>query len=81
MVDLRKRKQELEEQRDELAERLRRINMDYRRGLDKDAEEQATELQNAEVLQEIARVTSEELGKIESAIQRIEQALRHQQNG
>ncbi len=79
MIDLQQRKQELEKQRDELAERLRRINMDYRRGLDQDAEEQATELQNAEVLQEIARVTSEELGKIESAIQRIEQAIRHEQ--
>ncbi len=76
MVDLLERKKELETRRDELAERLQRINMDYRRGLDPDWEEQSVQLQNAEVLHEIARVTAEELGKIDSAIQRIEQALR-----
>ncbi len=79
MVDLAKRKQELEEQRNELAERLRRINMDYRRGLDKNPDEQSLELENAEVLEEIGRVTAEELSKIEAAILRIEEALRRQQ--
>lgn len=78
MVDLAQRKQELEAQRDELADRLRRINMDYRRGLDKNPDEQSLQLENAEVLEEIGRVTAEELAKIESAILRIEEALRRQ---
>ena len=74
--DLEQKKRELETQRDELAARLRKINMDYRGGLDRDLEEQAQQLENAEVLQEIARVTAEELNRIELALQRIEQAQR-----
>ena len=70
------RKERLEQRRDELADRLNRINIDYRQGLDPDFAEQAQQLENAEVLEEIARVTAEELNKIEQAIQRIEQARR-----
>ncbi|MCP1676491.1 RNA polymerase-binding transcription factor DksA [Natronocella acetinitrilica] len=77
--DLKQRRETLEKQRDALAERLRKINLDFRRGLDRDLDEQAQELENAEVLQEIARVTAEELNRIELALQRIEQAMRHQQ--
>lgn len=75
--DLRNRKAELEKQRDVLAARLKKINMDFGRGLDRDLEEQAQELENAEVLQEIARITAEELSRIDLALQRIEQAMRH----
>lgn len=78
MTDLVERKKQLEVERDALAERLQRINLDYRSGLDQDWEEQSVQLENADVLREIARVTAEELGKIDSAIQHIEQALRQQ---
>lgn len=78
MVDLTERKRELEAQRDELADRLRRINMDYQRGLDRNPDEQSLQLENADVLHEIGRVTAEELAKIEAAILRIEEAMRQQ---
>ncbi len=73
--DLLQRKLELEQRRDELSERLQRIKMDYGRGLDRDLEEQAQQLENADVLHEISRVTAEELATIEAAIRRIEEAM------
>lgn len=60
--------EELEIRREELVERLEAIKRDYGRGLDKDFEEQAVQLENAEVLREIARVTAEELSKVDRAI-------------
>jgi len=69
-------REQLLRRRDDLAERLKRINLDYRSGLDADSEEQAQQLENAEVLAEIARVTAEELAKIEAALNRIEAASR-----
>ncbi len=60
--------EELETRRQELVERLDAIKRDYGRGLDKDFEEQAVQLENAEVLAEIARVTAEELTKVDRAI-------------
>lgn len=54
--------------RDELRERLKKIESDYRQGLDADAEEQAIQLENAEVLEGIAKVTAEELAKIEEQL-------------
>lgn len=63
---------ELERRRDELTERLRRINADYRRGLDRGSDEQAVELENAEVLEEIARVAAEELAEVERALDRLD---------
>ena len=51
--------------RDELYERLQAISRDLSRGLEKDYEEQSIQLENLEVLQEIARVTREELHKVE----------------
>jgi hypothetical protein len=58
----------LEARRQELVERLDAIKRDYGRGLDKDFEEQAVQLENAEVLAEIARVTADELGEVNRAI-------------
>ena len=78
--DLMDRKRELEQRRDELSERLQRIRMDYGRGLERDLEEQALQLENAEVLHEISRVTAEELATIEAAIRRIEEAMGRQQS-
>lgn len=48
----------------ELEDRMAAIRRDLGRGLDKDAEEQAVQLENMEVLQEIARVAEEELRAI-----------------
>jgi len=60
--------EDLETRRQELIERLDAIKRDYGRGLDKDFEEQAVQLENAEVLAEIARVTADELGEVNRAI-------------
>ena len=75
-TDLQTRKQELESQRADLLARLDAIQSDYRRGLSADSEEQALELENAEVLAEISRVTNEELQKINTALERIDRETR-----
>ncbi len=76
MTSVTKTREQLIIRRDELADRLKRINLDYRSGLDADSQEQAQQLENAEVLAEIARVTAEELAKIEAALNRIEKISR-----
>lgn len=63
---------DLKKKRDELRERLEAIEKDYRAGLDKDSEEQAQQLENAEVLNEISRTTAEELARIEKEIEELE---------
>lgn len=55
----------LTQRRDELKKRLQAIQKDLGRGLEKDFEEQAVQLENFEVLQEIARVAEQELRDIE----------------
>ncbi len=75
-TELNARRTALVGRRDELMERLEAIKKDYGRGLDADLEEQATELENSEVLTEISRVTAEELGKVEQGIERLEEAIR-----
>ena len=72
---LQDRKSTLIKQRDQLRQRLDAIREDFAKGLDQDWEEQAVQLENAEVLNEIARVTAEELNKIEVAVERIEREL------
>ena len=62
---------ELKTKRDELRARLEAIEKDYRAGLDKDSEEQAQQLENAEVLNEISRTTAEELARIEKEIEKL----------
>jgi DnaK suppressor protein len=59
---------ELQNKRRELIERLEAIEADYRRGLDQDAEEQAIQLENAEVLDGIARAARAELERVEKAL-------------
>ena len=59
---------ELESRRRELIERLEAIERDYRQGLDADAEEQAIQLENAEVLDGIARSARQELDRIEKRL-------------
>ena len=75
--ELIERKNELSKRRDELLNRLDAIKKDIGSGLDPDWEEQATQLENAEVLEEISRVTAEELTTVQSAIERLEQAIAH----
>lgn len=74
-AELEERKRQLIVRRDELLNRLNAIKADFGRGLEADWEEQAQQLENAEVLSEISRVTAEELNRVEAAIQRLEQAI------
>lgn len=59
---------ELIQRRAVLGQRLDAIDVDARRGLSPDSEERAVELENAEVLNEIARVAREELAVIDARI-------------
>ena len=68
MTDQQQQRQELLKRRDELRERLEAIKRNQRRGLDPDWEEQAIQLENADVEAEIARVTAEELAKVDAAL-------------
>ena len=52
----------------ELEQRLEKIKEDMRKGLSADLEEQATELENSDVMVEIARVTEEELDAIKKVL-------------
>jgi hypothetical protein len=54
--------------RAQLSERLAAIRKDLGRGLDRDSSEQAIELENAEVLAEIARVTQEQIDRIDEQL-------------
>jgi len=54
--------------RDSLRERLERIEQDYKRGLSADSEEQAIQLENADVLEGIAKATAEELSQVEDRL-------------
>ena len=56
------------EQRDELRERLQRIEKDLRQRLDADSEERAIQLQNREVLEGIARAAAEDLARVEQRL-------------
>ena len=58
----------LKQKEKELSERLQAIYDDYKRGLDADSEERATQLENAETLNEIERVTAEELEKVRARL-------------
>ena len=75
MSDIELQRQELITKRDELRERLQAIHRDYGQGLDRDSEEQAQQLQNAEVLQGTSSIpylypksTAEELERIEKRL-------------
>jgi DnaK suppressor protein len=54
--------------RAELQERLEAIKRDYAGGLDRDMDEQAVQLENAEVLEELSREALEELEAIEKML-------------
>ena len=52
----------------ELEERLERIKRDIGHKLSADSEERATELENRDVILEIARVTEEELASVNAEL-------------
>ncbi len=64
-------RQKLIEERDRLRARLDAIRADIRQGLDADSEERAIQLENREVLDGIARATTEELARIERRLQEL----------
>lgn len=66
-------REELLAKREELQKRLQAIKEDYARGLDADFEEQAVQLENAEVLDGIAKAATEELERIERRLRQLEQ--------
>ncbi len=62
----------LKKERDRLRQKLTAIEADYRKGLAQDSEDQAIELENADVLEGIARATAEELAIIEERLSELE---------
>lgn len=58
-------------QRDQLRERLEAIEQDYKKGLSADSEDQAIELENADVLAGIAKATAEELQLVEDQLSKM----------
>ena len=54
--------------RDSLRERLEAIEQDYKKGLSADSDDQAIELENADVLEGIAKAAAEELSQIEDKL-------------
>lgn len=68
MAEITSEKQRLIEKRQELRARIEAIENDYRRGLDSDSEERAVQLENADVLEGIARAAAEELQQIEKRL-------------
>jgi len=72
MMSESEQKTQLLRRRDELRQRLAAIQRDYRQGLDADSEEQAVQLENAEVQAGIAKVTVEELAKVEQQLQELD---------
>lgn len=62
---------QLMQRKSELEARLQGIRKDLGRGLAADSEEQAIELENLEVLQEISRLAEVELNQINSALAKL----------
>ena len=71
MSNTKTEKEQLTKKRDELRLRLESIEKDYRQGLDSDLEEQAVQLENAEVQEAIAKSTAEELQRIEEKLAKL----------
>ena len=61
----------LKKQREDLRARLASIEKDYRAGLSADSEEQAIQLENAEVQAGIAKATADELARVEARLEKL----------
>lgn len=68
MVKTKVTKEELLNKQQELIDRITAIKKDFERGLDPDLEEQALQLENYEVLQQLLHHAEIELMKIEEKI-------------
>jgi RNA polymerase-binding protein DksA len=64
-------REQLCEKKAELNDRVIRIKKDIASGLDSDSEEQATQLENQEVLDSLANEATSELAQINMALQRM----------
>lgn len=64
--------QQLTAQKQELTNRVDKIRADIGRGLDADSKEQATQLENQEVLDALANEATGEINKINAALQRMD---------
>lgn len=65
---MKKTHEELLARREELIRRLDAVRADLARGLEADAEEQALQLENLEVLQEISRLAETELAAVDAEL-------------
>jgi len=65
-------REQLEQQKAELALRVEKIKADIARGLDADSKEQAGQLENKDVLDALANEATEEIADINASLQRIE---------
>ena len=67
---------ELHKKKDALRQRIEAIEADYKTGLSADSEEQAVQLENAEVLEGIAKAAAEELSQVEDRISQLNKQLK-----
>lgn len=67
---------ELIKKRDSLRQRIEAIEQDYKSGLSADSEEQAIQLENAEVLEGIAKAAADELNQIDERISELNKKLK-----
>jgi RNA polymerase-binding transcription factor DksA len=72
MPDPNETRQALIDKRRELQERVEAVRKDFAGGLDPDLDEQAIQLENAEVLNELLREALSELEDIELKLRRME---------
>lgn len=68
MTDTAAERARLERRRVELIDRLEAIKRDYGQGLDRDSEEQAQQLENAEVLAALNEAAWKELQEVNAAL-------------
>jgi hypothetical protein len=72
MPDPNETRQALIDKRRELEERVEAVRKDFAGGLDPDLDEQAIQLENAEVLNELLREALSELEEIEQKLRRMD---------
>jgi RNA polymerase-binding transcription factor DksA len=65
-------KETLLARKSELKKKIEAIEKDYRQGLDANSKERAVQLENAEVLEGIAKAAAEELQQIEKQLAKLE---------
>lgn len=69
MANQEESREDLQRQRDELLDRIDAIKRDYASGLDQDMEEQAQQLENAEVLEALLKQAYDELAVIDRKLE------------